>query len=91
MCSGLTPRFKDAVEGRFSRAAELGEAARPHRFLERLFGGHRAEPFWANEFGTQHNTEAAENVRPTGLKFSATSLPAIGSTSITEPDSLSVS
>jgi hypothetical protein len=34
----------------------------------------------ASEFAVQHNVEAAEKVRPTGLKFSSTVLPAMGST-----------
>src|SRR5690349_7015248 len=45
----------------------------------------KAGPFEASEFDVQHKVEAAAKVRPIGLKFSSTVLPAIGSTINTDP------
>src|ERR1051325_361045 len=44
-----------------------------------------AGPFEASELDVQHKVEAPANVRPIGLKFSSTLLPAIGSTINSEP------
>ena len=55
------------------------------------FSAPSAGPPKASEFAVQQSVEAAENVRPTGLKFSSTVLPAIGSTIKTLPSSASVS
>src|SRR5205823_2863103 len=50
-----------------------------------------AGPSCANEFDVQHKVEAAANVRPMGLKFSSTVLPAIGSTIRADPSGASTS